>query len=151
MTMDPRKYEPGIKGWVGYQKRTYGEQIVHSWWFGPGHMFATLGALGPEVVVYPTRRDLVAAIRKHDVNVVPQKVVDAEALCLRRWVSWWERVCEEAEVRPDNRLPDRTLATRRQKRTGQGHPDHPERIGEWRERWAYARRQLPDTNKTVCR
>lgn len=137
------RYKPGIKGWVGYSHRTLegpkGQYEHRSWWQGPRFAFVTLGALDGDTAVYPTQRELVQALRKHGAHgVTPQKVADAEAVNLERWRTWWERYCEVIGVRPDNRLPDKTIATRYANKQQKEFPDRPERVAEYRARWAHA-------------
>jgi hypothetical protein len=126
---------------VALQIRQYGDQTHHFWWQGPSHLFTVTGALDASTAVYPSRAALTAALRKAGVDgMKPQKVADAEAMNLERWVSWWERVCREADVKPENRLPDQTVATRWARRFGS--TSSAEQIAEYRARWAYASAQM---------
>jgi hypothetical protein len=149
------RYEPGMKGWVGYSHRTYegpkGQFENHAWWQGPRFAFVTLGQLGRETAVYPTRRELLEALRQHGAtHLKPQKVANAEAMNLERWRAWWEQYCEVIGVRPDNRLPDKAIATRYANRQGNEFPDRPERVAEWRACWAYAQTQLSSVATPSC-
>jgi hypothetical protein len=140
-----QRYTHGCPGWVGLKVRDYGDRTDHSWWQGPHGLFTVTGALDASTAVYPTRAALTAALRKAGAGgLKPQKVADAEAMNLERWVSWWERVCQEADVKPDNRLPDKTIATRWARRFGSS--SSPERVAEYRANWAYACRCLSTTS-----
>lgn len=119
------RYEHGAKGWVGRRETRFtrpsgAEGVSVTWWLGP----SWAGAYGPldmPAAVYPTKKALEDAARgqfgpfwRERLN--PQRVADAEAENLERWISYWEQVCAEAGVKVDTKCSDAVIAGRHTKR-----------------------------------
>jgi hypothetical protein len=122
------RYTNGCKGWVGRSTATLTKrdgttlEVVH-WWEGPKRGWGTSYGNLNDAAVFPTRAALVETARGRfgrmwQKHMMPQAVRDAEAECADRWITHWERFCSEAGVKPDNKYPAKTLATRWENRTG---------------------------------
>lgn len=117
--MTIERYEHGIPGWVGRIGRPgTNDRIRVSWWYGPDHGWGTTsGPLEYSTAVFATKAALVEAARKvygrtWAQTMTPVRVADAEEENFDRWISWWIEQCAKADVKPDNKLPDKTIATR---------------------------------------